>query len=740
MKSFLDANYQKPVKFNNNLFATFFKRCYEFTGEDGRIGLIHPLTFMYIKTFRDMRKFMLNKTHIDMFIEFGLGGVFMTTKVDVDVAGYILTKNTNNWTEDSFFMNLQKYKGLKIKRNIFEKAYEDYNLDIENEHNYSIRQSKLKIIKSWPFIYWISDEFRDKFKLQPISDVYDICNGISSGGNNERFYRYWWEVKKEDILNSSNLDSYKWVTINKGGDYNKWYGNLWLVFYWENNGEELKHLKSKFPAIRYSYENYYFHKGLAFSGATSKGLSVRYQPPYCIFERTGKSIFGIREEDKKYYYLLSLLNSKIVHYISDCLNPTVNIQAGDIERIPYIIPSTDIRLKLESLSEQNVLITKHILSFKIFDFEFSRSPIDLNKRLGFKGSIKFYLNYENYLQTQILINEAIIDEKIYAAYELSEHDKAMVVTKVGQSIGSLPVSDEARAAFLAEGEAPKEFPLDNTRDFIEVLPVKEFTPNERESIETEFSSLYQHNNDLETFCIRHQVNPINVWYWFQKSNLIPKQRMNMLAMEFLADMIREILMDDNDGIIPLVPNAGEQVLLDRIEEKFRQRGYTTAQYSRFDTVLGWSLNEYLNKSYFSEFSVRLNLFRHFPMTPFIWHLTSGPEQGFDCYLIIYKWSRDKLMRIRSVYIERRERALINRQSDLAGNDSAEAQNEKDKIFKQLKEIETFKQKIDELLAEGYDPILDDGVGKNIAPLQKKKMIPYEVLNAGQLKKYLNADW
>ncbi|MCH7995586.1 MAG: serine/threonine protein kinase [Planctomycetes bacterium] len=33
-----------------------------------------------------------------------------------------------------------------------------------------------------------------------------------------------------------------------------------------------------------------------------------------------------------------------------------------------------------------------------------------------------------------------------------------------------------------------------------------------------------------------------------------------------------------------------------------------------------------------------------------------------------------------------------------------------------------------------------GVGKNIAPLQKKKMIPYEVLTACQLKKYLNADW
>jgi len=77
---------------------------------------------------------------------------------------------------------------------------------------------------------------------------------------------------------------------------------------------------------------------------------------------------------------------------------------------------------------------------------------------------------------------------------------------------------------------------------------------------------------------------------------------------------------------------------------------------------------------------------------------------------------------------------------LKNDHSANAQNEKDLIFKQLKEIENLKTKIDELLAEGYDPVLDDGVGKNIAPLQNKGIISYDVLNKGQLKKYLNADW
>lgn len=340
----------------------------------------------------------------------------------------------------------------------------------------------------------------------------------------------------------------------------------------------------------------------------------------------------------------------------------------------------------------------------------------------------------------MLINEAVINEKIFEVYNLTEHDKTMVLIKEGESIGGLPVLPEARDAYLGETEVTKKFPLDAIGDFIGSLPTREFTTEEREEIDSAFRTLYQGNNDLEEFCIRHQVNPINVWYLFKQSNVIPQQRMRTLAMEFLTDMIREILMEDKDGIISLVPNAGEKVMLDRIEEKFHEKGFGQAQYSSFDMIIGRPIHEYLNKFFFAELSDHLKLYKQLPATPFIWHLSSGPKQGFDCYIIIYKWSRDKLMRLRSIYIEHRERSLINRQSDLAGNESAEAQNEKERILRQLEEIKTFKAKIDELLAEGYTPVLDDGVGKNIAPLQKKGMIPYEVLNAGQLKKYLNTDW
>lgn len=734
LKEFIEDNYKKPHKFNTNLYATFIKRCCELTDKDGKVAMVHPPTFMYIKTFEDVRKYMIEKTSIDLFVEWGYLGMFHQS-ARVDAAMYVLDKNKQE--KDSTFIKLNHiYEGKRY--NAFVEAYDNLIDGVAYQNNYTIPQSKLKIIKSWPFIYWISDQFRAKFGTKGFGEFFNAGGGLTSA-NNDRFLRFWWEVDSETISSSID-DELKWRAYVKGGPFNKWYGNIWTIVNWGNNGHEIRTFcdaKGK-PRATMRSEKFYFKEGMTYAKAGSKGASFRYMPSNTIIDSGSPGIYPNVYQNLSYG--TAFLNSTLVFYILGCLNPTVSTQVGDVERVPFVIPPKKLEREVQTLAETCILAKKDLCSFSIYEKDFSASPLLNNSTHDVRHRIKQFFNYENHLLTQVLINEAIINEKIFEVYNLTEHDKAMVLAKEGESIGGLPVSCEALNAYLAEIEATNEFPLDTIREFIEALPIKGFTAEERDGIESGFATLYQSNNDLEEFCIRHQVNPINVWYWFKQSNVIPKQRMQTLAMEFLADMVREILMEDEDGIIPLVPNAGEKVLLDRIEEKFLEKGFSTAQYSSFDSVLGRPIHDYLNKNFFAELSDHLNLFMYLPKTPFIWHLTSGPEQGFDCYIIIYKWNRDNLLRLRSVYIENRERALQNRQSDIAGNESAEAQNEKERIFKQLKEIDAFKKKIDELLAEGYNPILDDGVGKNIAPLQKKKILAYDVLNAGQLKKYLNADW
>lgn len=730
LKYFIEDNYKKPYKFHTNLYATFIKRCYEMTGADGKVAMIHPHTFMFIKTFEDVRKFMIDKTHIDVMVDFGLDRVnLFGPGILLDATFYVLSKAKSD--QEGLYFNLTTNLQEKFKKGKFLEALDKYVAAVANDRVYTLEQSKLKIIKSWPFIYWISDEFREKFEHSSFEDAAMVVSGVKTG-NNDRLLRYWWEVSPSDLSESYPSDKKSWVPYSKGGDFNKWFGNIWLCVNYRNDGQEIKKSKN----YNLLAPNKSFKKGITYSATSTKGVSFRLLEEHCLFDMKGSSI--IFPDSTRTEYALAVLNSKLSSYIANCLNGTVETQVGDIKRIPY---SENYRELIETISSVNIDIKRFLLKYYLVENSFHLSPFGFRiEQRDHKKVILSFFNYENHLLSQVLINEAIINEKIFEVYNLTENDKAMVLAKEGESIGGLPVLEEAREAYLAESEGTREFPLDNILEYIESLPIKDFSAEEQETIKSGFPSLYQNNNDLEEFCIRHQVNPINVWYWFKQSNVLPQQRMHTLAMEFLADMIREILMEDEDGIIPLVPNAGEKVLMDRIEQKFREKGFSMAQYSSFDSLLARPINEYLNKYFFAELSDHLNLFPNLPKTPFIWHLSSGPEQGFDCYIIIYKWSRDKLMRLRSVYIEHRERSLINLQCDLANNNSPEAQTERDRISKQLREIEAFKVKIDQLLSEGYDPILDDGVGKSIAPLQKKKMIPYDVLNEGQLKKYLNADW
>lgn len=748
LKKFINDNYKKSknnnVKydFHMNLYATFIKRCYELINDNGKMALIHPRTFMFIKSFEDVRKFILEKTHIHLFVDYSLSNLFGS--IMVDPAFYVLEKNLNN--NNAWFVSLDQYTRTpneKFKKDFTLEALNDYIDNKPNKHNHVIEQSKLKIIKSWPFIYWISDEFREKFGGgDNLEKIAKLAYGLKTG-NNLGALRFWWEVNRNTIY--PNTYKKDWIFYIKGGPYNKWYGNIWLVVNWKNNGEYIKKQNSySFPP-----QGYMFRRGISYPDAGSKGINFKYIDDYILYDKGSSGLFF----DYNIYIAIAILNSKLINYITDCLNPTVSKMPNDIKRIPFVIPSPNDEKKLSTLAERNINIKKHLTEFSIIEPLFKKSAIYVfDEKNNLKDRIKDYLDYENYLLTEILINEAIINEKVFEIYELTQKDIEMVVEKEGESIGGLPVLKEARDAYLESLYPPRQAELATpplllrkegnlVEEYIENLDVDESINDRKSEIMKKFDTLYQANNDLEEFCKKNKINPINIWYWFKKEyKNVPKQRMNKITLEFLADLIREILNEDNYGIVPLVKAGGVNTIYEKIQENFHKKGFSDAQFLELDTLLGRNLNDYLNNNFFKDFSDHLNLFMYLPKTPFIWHITTGKEQGFDAYIIIYKWTRDKLMTLKSVYLENRKSYLVNQQLYLENNETAEAQNKKEKIRLQLKEIAEFEIKVDKLLADGYNPILDDGVGKNIAPLQKYKMIAYDVLNAGQLKKYLNADW
>jgi len=727
LKKFVEANYKQPYKFNTNLYAAFIKRCCEITTDDGYVGMIHPHTFMFIKTFEDVRKYLIENTHIDIMVDYGLDRVnLFGPGILLDATWYVLSKKKKE--TPGIYFNITANQQEKAKQASLKQAYEDAINNRPNPRLYSLPQEKLKIIEGWPFIYWISDGFREKFKGITMKAIFEINEGLKTS-NNIKYFRSPLEINYE--FNS------KYSKIYKGGPYNKWFGNIWLTIDFQNQRRNIENESS--PG--FSGESNYLREGIVCPSVGTKGPSFRFKPSDSIFSNADLGIFFKNKAEKNYYYILAILNSSLIGYVNEMLNPTVNITVGDIQRIPFIKPSQILEENISAISLENVSIKKHLCSYRITETYYTQSPLLAFQGATLKDRVLAYLNYENDQLTQVLINEAIIDELIFEVYELSDADREQVEAKMGKSIGSLPVSSEAKDAFLSQLENP----LTEVMDHIQNLSVTTFDEQQVREIKEGFETLYQSNNDLEEFCIRHQVNPINVWYWFKETNTVPQARAAEIALEFLADSIRTLLQQDEDGIIPLVGLPGEEALSQRLEKHCLQNGFTSAQYMQLDSLLGRPINEYLEHHFFNQLSNHLNLFMYLPKTPFIWHLSSGRNQGFEAYILIYKWNRDSLFKLKSRYISQRVQNLEYRQITLQDVNTAQAQAEKEKIRLQLQEIEVFKTKIEELIAEGYDPKLDDGVGKNIAPLQKKGLLRAEVLNTAggkksQLERYLNADW
>ena len=711
LKKFIDKNYNSPIKVRENLYSCFILRLTELCSAEGYVGIICPQTFMFIDSFKDLRQYLLKSCSLNVLVQFGFGGIF---KESIDPVFFTLRNSILKSAKTICFKYDNIFNDSKI--DLFRQQFSNYIQGINSDRVFETDFSKLLSIKNSPFIYWISDDFRSKFSNVVFENVADVKQGIATGNNN-KFCRFWWEIK------GSTQQYYPYA---KGGTFNRWSGNLWLYINWSD--EAIKEINE---IGRLQNKPFYFREGITYSASGRGGYAFRYLPKNCLFDVGGSSIF-ISDNSFNVYYLLALLNSKLCYFVADALNPTANIQVGDLRRIPVTQDNNNSNAVIE-LSKQCVTLTNTINSSSIIEPNFKGSPISNNGEITV--SLKKYLLYESALRTTILLNEAFINKTVFKVYELSEHDKQMVLNKEGIPVGDLPVSHEAKVAYKQWLTEESEFKP--TSDVLEHLGNLE----ERDDLPkiTDFDTLYQNNNEWEEFCIKRNVNPVEAWWQFKNANVLPLQRTQVLAFELITDVIRTVLAKDDDGIIPLGDRLGEERLAIRIEKEMMERGYSVAQFSQVCQLLGCPLEKYLQERFFQQLSDHLNLFMYLPKTPFIWHLSSGPHHAIELYISIYKWSRDALYRVRSIYAANREAALRDRLNSL-DTSNTEGRMEAQELRETLTELQEFCQKVDDLLATGYDPKLDDGVGKNIAPLQKRKMLSYEVLNAGQLKKYLNADW
>ena len=120
---------------------------------------------------------------------------------------------------------------------------------------------------------------------------------------------------------------------------------------WGNNGDRIK--AEKGSVIR--NESYYFKEGISWKRIGGSDFCLRYLPPNFIFDQAGDSMFVKNDEYLK--YLLAYVNTKVAFKSFEFIAPTLNLTAGNMNKLPIII-SDQHKIEIDELVTQNIAISK----------------------------------------------------------------------------------------------------------------------------------------------------------------------------------------------------------------------------------------------------------------------------------------------------------------------------------------------------------------------------------------------
>ncbi|MFG6345166.1 MAG: BREX-1 system adenine-specific DNA-methyltransferase PglX [Lachnospiraceae bacterium] len=322
--------------------------------KNGLVAFITTTSWMYLKSFENIRERVLRDYSIESLVDFGTE--LFDGKVGHNPIVAWITQNSK--VKKIFYaISLNEYCYSRRK----EKQREFFN---EKNKKKSF-QTKYLAISGFPIAYNLSNMIFDAYVM---GTTIGTCGKASEGvktGNNERFLRYWPEINYSRMSAGKQTVSYKWIPHHKGGEYRKWYGNNEWVINWDEDGSEIKN----YAASGLQGRDMYFLPVLSWSKITSKGTSFRYIPENYLFD-SGSPAFHTKDN---ILYYLGFLNSKVTEYLLHSKNPTLNCQVGDVKSLPII--ENHKKPKIEEIVDQCVRNARKDWNTTEWSWDFIRHPL-----------------------------------------------------------------------------------------------------------------------------------------------------------------------------------------------------------------------------------------------------------------------------------------------------------------------------------------------------------------------------
>ena len=562
-----------------------------------------------------------------------------------------------------------------------------------------INQDTINEIPNKPWAYWIGSNLSRAFiNDKPIGELYRTMAGSSTGDNN-RFLRLWHEINYTkigfDLTEEYSGYGYKWIPCLKGGSFRRWYGNQSYVIDWENDGEAIKYWVTHNPndpnttswSRRLFNTDMYYHSGISWSKITTGRFSARYMRKGFIMESASCAIMPDKSDE---FGMLALLNSTLAQSVIDILNPTINVQVGDVMAIPVadtVLSSDDIKNNVK----QAIDISKTDWDSFETSWDFKRhplAPLAIEKRD--QESSQFASSRMEKFGRLSWHYEKWDQESQYRFDHLKESEEEL--NRIFIDIYGL--QDEITSKVENKDVTIRR--ADLQRDIKSLLSYAVGCMFGRYSLDTE-GLVYAGGEWGDAKYITFIPDADNV---------IP-----ITDEEYLEDDIVSRLCT---WLKVLYGESTLEENLDFIAKALGNKGNSSREIIR-----NYFLNDFF-KDHCQTYSVTGSGKR-----PIYWLFDSGKQNGFKALIYLHRYDADTIGNLRIDYLHRMQRIYeseINRMQDMIDHSTnarevGQATKRRDKLTKQLKECREYDEKLAHLALSRIELDLDDGVKVNYRKLQ-----------------------
>ncbi|HHX7588341.1 TPA: BREX-1 system adenine-specific DNA-methyltransferase PglX [Klebsiella pneumoniae] len=646
-----------------DLFAMFIERGFLWLKNAGFNSMVTMQSWMFLSSFENMRKNILNKFTIEAMVHMGNGVMKIAFGTNATIFRTLSSKNL-------------KGKFYHISQDDISPNGTPFSFPSKKNRKSTMSSKEFHSIPGKQILYWITPSLAEMFNSGlNFGNMSTAKKGVTTG-NNDKYLRLWYEVSIDKTSMFCKENSATWYPVTKGGKYRKWYGNKDYLINWKNNGFEIKNS----PGFELRNESFFFQEGLTWGDVSSGDFSMRYHDEKGLFEGRGPMAFA-----DEYEYILGFMNSNIAKAFLKLFCPTLTYNVGDVVKVPLSHIPSHIKEKIIINTKRIIELTKDDYNSYETSWKFKKSHLISGKsiRENTSLSIQKYMAITN----SVLDREESNNSLFITAWGLSSE----ITHKVDYKNISLNCNDHYLYGY-------ESFAKRNSDIISNFLSYTIGCQMGRYSLDRE-GLVYAHEGNkgfadlvaegaYKTFPADSDgILPLMDDEWFEDD-------VTSRVKEFVRTVWGEEHLQENLEFI------AESLCLYAIKPKKGESALET-------------IRRYLSTQFWKD---HLKMYKK---RPIYWLFSSGKEKAFECLVYLHRYNDATLSRMRTEYVVpllARYQANIDRLNDqldeASGGEATRLKRERDSLIKKFSELRSYDDRLRHYADMRISIDLDDGVKVN----------------------------